>query len=155
MQFSSSCQIHGPSAVTFGSLLSQELSPSDANVTDDSNKSPVMNNPAFLHSSCPPAMHRSCFCVRLIAEHTKMLEDSTKVSESFLVVFFSRFQAEIKLTSRFLDLFKVGVCFKGFIGEGRSLWLGGLIDDKASYDGASGADGPIARLNRALLSSLA
>lgn len=80
MQFNSSCQIHGPSAVTFGSLLSQELSPSDVNTADDSNKSPVMNNPAFLHSSCPPAMHKSCFCVRLIAEHTKMLEDSTKVS---------------------------------------------------------------------------
>ncbi|XP_065214924.1 acetylcholine receptor subunit alpha-like isoform X1 [Planococcus citri] len=86
MQFSSSCQIHGPSAVTFGSLLSQELSPSDANVTDDDNKSPVMNNPGFLHSSCPPAMHRSCFCVRLIAEHTKMLEDSTKVKEDWKYV---------------------------------------------------------------------
>lgn len=80
MQFSSGCQIHGPSAVTFSSLLSQELSSSEMNTMDDNNKSPIMNNPAFLHSSCPPAMHKSCFCVRLIAEHTKMLEDSTKVT---------------------------------------------------------------------------
>lgn len=79
IEFSSSCQIHGPSAVTFGSLLTQELSSSEMNNADESNKSPLMNNPAFLHSSCPPAMHKSCFCVRLIAEHTKMLEDSTKV----------------------------------------------------------------------------
>lgn len=79
IEFSRSCQIHGPSAVTFGSLLTQELSPSEVNNADESNKSPLMNNPAFLHSSCPPAMHKSCFCVRLIAEHTKMLEDSTKV----------------------------------------------------------------------------
>lgn len=43
-------------------------------------KSPIINNPAFSHSKCPPEIHRSCFCVRFIAEHTKLLEDSTKVS---------------------------------------------------------------------------
>lgn len=36
--------------------------------------------PSFSHSSCPPHMHKTCFCVRFIAEHTRMLEDSTKVS---------------------------------------------------------------------------
>lgn len=35
--------------------------------------------PLFSHSNCPPEIHRSCLCVRFIAEHTKMLEDSTKV----------------------------------------------------------------------------
>lgn len=44
-------------------------------------KSPMINNPAFTHSRCPPEIHRSCFCVRFIAEHTKLLEDSTKVSK--------------------------------------------------------------------------
>lgn len=43
-------------------------------------KSPLLNNPAFSHSKCPPKIHKSCFCVRFIAEHTKMQEDSTKVS---------------------------------------------------------------------------
>lgn len=42
-------------------------------------KSPVLRNPGFSHSRCPPEIHKSCFCVRFIAEHTKMLEDSTKV----------------------------------------------------------------------------
>jgi len=42
-------------------------------------KSPIIRNPAFSHSCCPPEVHKSCFCVRFIAEHTKMLEDSTKV----------------------------------------------------------------------------
>ncbi|KAK7605574.1 hypothetical protein V9T40_007432 [Parthenolecanium corni] len=86
IEFSSSCQIHGPSGITFGSLLTQELSPSEVNNIDESNKNPVTNIPAFLHSSCPPAMHKSCFCIRLIAEHTKMLEDSTKVKEDWKYV---------------------------------------------------------------------
>jgi len=69
---SGSCQIHGP-AVVMQSESTDELS--------DSNKSPVLRNPAFSHSSCPPEVHKSCFCVRFIAEHTKMLEDSTKVND--------------------------------------------------------------------------
>jgi hypothetical protein len=68
---SGSCQIHGP-ALVLQSESTDELS--------DSNKSPVLRNPAFSHSACPPEVHKSCFCVRFIAEHTKMLEDSTKVS---------------------------------------------------------------------------
>jgi nicotinic acetylcholine receptor len=67
---SGSCQIHGP-AVVLQSESADELS--------DSNKSPVLRNPAFSHSTCPPEVHKSCFCVRFIAEHTRMLEDSTKV----------------------------------------------------------------------------
>jgi nicotinic acetylcholine receptor len=67
---SGSCQIHGPTVV-LQSESTDELS--------DNNKSPVLRNPAFSHSACPPEVHKSCFCVRFIAEHTKMLEDSTKV----------------------------------------------------------------------------
>lgn len=66
---------------------SEELSttPIDAETGDHPSgiKSPIIRNPpkppAFSHSYCPPEIHRSCFCVRFIAEHTKMQEDSTKV----------------------------------------------------------------------------
>ncbi|XP_023714463.1 acetylcholine receptor subunit alpha-like isoform X3 [Cryptotermes secundus] len=74
---SGSCQIHGP-ALAMQSESTDELS--------DSNKSPVLRNPAFSHSACPPEVHKSCFCVRFIAEHTKMLEDSTKVKEDWKYV---------------------------------------------------------------------
>lgn len=59
----------------------EELSLSGAGGTngDEDLKSPTMKNPAFSHSMCPSEVHKSCFCVRFIAEHTKMLEDSTKV----------------------------------------------------------------------------
>lgn len=43
-------------------------------------KNPILRTaPVFSHSNCPPEVHKSCLCVRFIAEHTKMLEDSTKV----------------------------------------------------------------------------
>nr|QQH14662.1 nicotinic acetylcholine receptor alpha 4 subunit [Blattella germanica] len=74
---SGSCQIHGPAAV---------LQSESADELSDNNKSPVLRNPAFSHSNCPPEVHKSCFCVRFIAEHTKMLEDSTKVKEDWKYV---------------------------------------------------------------------
>lgn len=58
---------------------SDELS-NDQDGDNGSIKSPIINNPGFSHAHCPPEIHRSCFCVRFIAEHTKLLEDSTKVS---------------------------------------------------------------------------
>lgn len=48
--------------------------------TDCSKSSILLRSPGFLHSSCPPAMHKSCFCIRFIAEHTKITDDATKVS---------------------------------------------------------------------------
>lgn len=74
-----SCQIHG--SMPMPQSESDDLS----NMPDIDNasggiKSPILNNPAFSHSKCPTEIHRSCFCVRFIAEHTKLLEDSTKVS---------------------------------------------------------------------------
>lgn len=72
LRFGGSCQIHGP-------ILPQSES-EDLTLTEGEEvKSPVLRNPAFSHSKCPPEIHKSCFCVRFIAEHTKMLEDSTKV----------------------------------------------------------------------------
>lgn len=84
--FGGSCQIHGPIPLQSESEdLSTAATPIDAEVGDASGiKSPIIRNPpkppAFSHSYCPPEIHRSCFCVRFIAEHTKMQEDSTKVS---------------------------------------------------------------------------
>ncbi|XP_068909163.1 acetylcholine receptor subunit alpha-like isoform X1 [Tenebrio molitor] len=79
--FGGSCQIHGPVAVPHSE--SEEVP-----VEGDSSgiKSPVLRNPAFSHTRCPPEIHKSCFCVRFIAEHTKMLEDSTKVKEDWKYV---------------------------------------------------------------------
>lgn len=76
--FGGSCQIHGPIPLTQSE--SEDLS----NLPDDNGcdgiKSPIINNPAFSHQHCPTEIHRSCFCVRFIAEHTKLQEDSTKVN---------------------------------------------------------------------------
>lgn len=77
--FGGSCQIHGSTP------MPQSESDDLSNIPDIDNgssgiKSPIINNPAFSHSNCPPEIHRSCFCVRFIAEHTKLLEDSTKAS---------------------------------------------------------------------------
>lgn len=84
--FGGSCQIHG--SIPMPQSESDDLS----NIPDVDTgcgigvgrssgiKSPIINNPAFSHSRCPPEVHRSCFCVRFIAEHTKLLEDSTKVT---------------------------------------------------------------------------
>ncbi|KAK7868869.1 hypothetical protein R5R35_014193 [Gryllus longicercus] len=111
--FGGSCQIHGPAGVAGGGAgagangdapaspapasESEELSLSGgaggaggAAGSDDAPpaaKSPVLlRNPAFSHSACPAEVHRSCFCVRFIAEHTRMLEDSTKVKEDWKYV---------------------------------------------------------------------
>ncbi|XP_039432340.1 acetylcholine receptor subunit alpha-like isoform X3 [Culex pipiens pallens] len=85
--FGGSCQIHGP-ALGMPHSESEELSLSTAADTavPSGIKSPVLKHPPFSHSSCPVEMHRSCFCVRFIAEHTKMLEDSTKVKEDWKYV---------------------------------------------------------------------
>lgn len=77
--FGGSCQIHGSTP------MPQSESDDLSNIPDIDNgssgiKSPIINNPAFSHSHCPPEIHRSCFCVRFIAEHTKLLADSTKAS---------------------------------------------------------------------------
>ncbi|KAJ8984751.1 hypothetical protein NQ317_005016, partial [Molorchus minor] len=82
--FGGSCQIHGPVSVPH-SESGEMTAPADADA-DNGIKSPVLRNPAYSHSRCPPEVHKSCFCVRFIAEHTKMLEASTKVKEDWKYV---------------------------------------------------------------------
>ncbi|ETN64466.1 acetylcholine receptor protein alpha 1, 2, 3, 4 invertebrate [Anopheles darlingi] len=84
--FGGSCQIHGPVQLPLSE--SEELSMSTAADTavPSGLKSPAFKQPAFSHSVCSTEIHRSCFCVRFIAEHTKMLEDSTKVKEDWKYV---------------------------------------------------------------------
>ncbi|XP_045469463.1 acetylcholine receptor subunit alpha-like isoform X3 [Harmonia axyridis] len=79
--FGGSCQIHGP-------VLLPTPDSDDAAIDSDTGgiKSPILRNPAFSHSSCPPEIHKSCFCIRFIAEHTKSLEESTKVKEDWKYV---------------------------------------------------------------------
>ncbi|XP_073972307.1 nicotinic acetylcholine receptor alpha4 isoform X3 [Rhodnius prolixus] len=76
--FGGSCQIHGPS------LVSQDTE--EVTLSDCKSPPPILRSPAFSHSRCPPNMHKSCFGVRFIAEHTKMQEDSTKVKEDWKYV---------------------------------------------------------------------
>ncbi|XP_014485857.1 PREDICTED: acetylcholine receptor subunit alpha-like [Dinoponera quadriceps] len=84
-RFGGSCLIHGPPLPPLP-LHTEDLSVAgDAGIEEV--KSPVLRSPpAFSHSRCPPEVHRSCICVRFIAEHTKMLEDSTKVKEDWKYV---------------------------------------------------------------------
>lgn len=80
-RFGGSCLIHGPPLPPLPLHAEcEDLSVSvDAGIEEV--KSPVLRSPpVFSHSRCPPEVHKSCICVRFIAEHTKMLEDSTKVN---------------------------------------------------------------------------
>lgn len=110
--FGGSCQIHGP--VTMPQSESEDLTVSG----EGDIKSPVLRNPAFSHSHCPPEIHKSCFCVRFIAEHTKMLEDSTKVLNRYKflqgaytqrigakIIALFRYKTAITFTSPFLFWF--------------------------------------------------
>lgn len=89
--FGGSCQIHGPPLCSptsdpeteevdcdaCGADRAEEL---DGEISGSGRKSPIMTNPGYSHTHCPQEMHMSCFYVRFIAEHTKLLEDQTKVS---------------------------------------------------------------------------
>lgn len=84
--FGGSCQIHGP---PFASPTSDpEMDDMECGgecsgvgeISGSGRKSPIMTNPGYSHDHCPHEMHMSCFYIRFIAEHTKLLEDSTKVS---------------------------------------------------------------------------
>ncbi|XP_071564611.1 nicotinic acetylcholine receptor alpha4 isoform X1 [Temnothorax nylanderi] len=88
-RFGGSCLIHGPPLPPLP--LHTECEDLSVSVSGDAGieevKSPALRSPpAFSHSRCPPEVHRSCICVRFIAEHTKMLEDSTKVKEDWKYV---------------------------------------------------------------------
>ncbi|NP_001234904.1 nicotinic acetylcholine receptor alpha 4 subunit isoform X2 [Nasonia vitripennis] len=92
-RFGGSCLIHGPSLPRLPLHADCEDLQIGAGVDVataaalDGSKSPVLRpSSTFSHSKCPPEIHRSCICVRFIAEHTKMLEDSTKVKEDWKYV---------------------------------------------------------------------
>nr|XP_032296697.1 acetylcholine receptor subunit alpha-like isoform X3 [Drosophila virilis] len=84
--FGGSCQVHGPLPQITHSSSDDLTAVPDLDSGNSGMKSPILKNPAFSHSKCPPRVHRSCFCVRFIAEHTKMQEDSTKVKEDWKYV---------------------------------------------------------------------
>ncbi|XP_062126666.1 acetylcholine receptor subunit alpha-like isoform X7 [Drosophila sulfurigaster albostrigata] len=84
--FGGSCQVHGPLPQLTHSSSEDLTAVPDLDIGNSGIRSPILNNPAFSHSKCPPRVHRSCFCVRFIAEHTKMQEDSTKVKEDWKYV---------------------------------------------------------------------
>ncbi|XP_054726798.1 acetylcholine receptor subunit alpha-like isoform X2 [Anastrepha obliqua] len=84
--FGGSCQIHGSvPPLTQHAAEDSETVPVFSDVTSEI-KVQIHRNPGFLHAKCPAKVHRSCFCVRFIAEHTKLLEDSTKVKEDWKYV---------------------------------------------------------------------
>ncbi|XP_018045454.1 PREDICTED: acetylcholine receptor subunit alpha-like [Atta colombica] len=83
--FGGSCLIHGPPLPPLHTECEDLSVSGDAGIEEV--KSPALRSPpVFSHSRCPPEVHRSCICVRFIAEHTKMLEDSTKVKEDWKYV---------------------------------------------------------------------
>ncbi|XP_013190244.1 acetylcholine receptor subunit alpha-like [Amyelois transitella] len=81
-RFGGSCVVHGSTEGGPGGLGGL---PGPA--SEEETLSPVPDPPpGFSHSACPPEVHKTCFCVRFIAEHTRMLEDSTKVKEDWKYV---------------------------------------------------------------------
>ncbi|MPC35629.1 hypothetical protein E2C01_029056 [Portunus trituberculatus] len=66
--FSTTCRIHGSTNIH-----------EDAYTLEDADKSPTFR--PFQHNlpHCSPEVHRTCWCVNFIAEHTRLKEDSTKV----------------------------------------------------------------------------
>nr|WUR05314.1 nicotinic acetylcholine receptor alpha 4 subunit [Orius laevigatus] len=114
--FGGSCQIHGPSLV---SADTEEIT-----LSESKSPPPIIRSPAFSHSKCPQPMHKSCFCVRFIAEHTKMQEDSTKVKEDWKYV-------AMVLDRLFLWIFTLAV-FAGTAGI--ILQAPTLYDDRIPID---------------------
>ncbi|XP_059046074.1 acetylcholine receptor subunit alpha-like isoform X2 [Achroia grisella] len=85
-RFGGSCVVHGSSEGGAGLGLSG-AGMGGPGPADEDTLSPVPDPPpGFSHSACPPEVHKTCFCVRFIAEHTRMLEDSTKVKEDWKYV---------------------------------------------------------------------
>ncbi|XP_047022322.1 acetylcholine receptor subunit alpha-like isoform X1 [Helicoverpa zea] len=86
-RFGGSCLVHGSSEGGAGPGGGLAGGLAGGLGAEDETLSPVPDPPpGFSHSSCPPEVHKTCFCVRFIAEHTRMLEDSTKVKEDWKYV---------------------------------------------------------------------
>lgn len=95
-------------------------------------KSPIIKNPGYSHLHCPTELHRSCFCVRFIAEHTRMLEDSVKVKEDWKYV-------AMVLDRLFLWIFTLAVLVgtAGIILQAPTLYDDRIPIDKKFSDYAS------------------
>lgn len=84
-RFGGSCLVHGSSEGGAGPGAGLAGGLAGGLAAEDETLSPVPDPPpGFSHSACPPEVHKTCFCVRFIAEHTRMLEDSTKVGILYL-----------------------------------------------------------------------
>lgn len=80
--FGSSCRIHGPFVMSHSTDTEEITEEMLDNGINSGHSIPIIADPTFSHADCPLEMHRSCLYVRFIAEHTRMLQDSTKVSGS-------------------------------------------------------------------------
>lgn len=91
--FGSSCRIHGPFVMSHSTeteeiteeMLDNGINSGHGIHGGSSGGIPVIADPTFSHVDCPLEMHRSCLYVRFIAEHTRMLQESTKVRLECLV----------------------------------------------------------------------
>ncbi|XP_049306008.1 acetylcholine receptor subunit alpha-like isoform X2 [Bactrocera dorsalis] len=84
--FSGSCQIHGCIPPLSQQATENLVSPTLYMESPSELKGQTARNECLLHTNSQLKVHRSCFCVRFIAEHTKLLEDSTKVKEDWKYV---------------------------------------------------------------------
>lgn len=134
--FGGSCQIHGPismeSEEVTMSMSTLDVDPPPPVTQPDRVKSPIIKNPGYSHLHCPTELHRSCFCVRFIAEHTRMLEDSVKVKEDWKYV-------AMVLDRLFLWIFTLAVLVgtAGIILQAPTLYDDRLPIDKKFSDYAS------------------
>lgn len=134
--FGGSCQIHGPismeSEEVTMSMSTLDVDPPPPTTQPDRVKSPIIKNPGYSHLHCPTELHRSCFCVRFIAEHTRMLEDSVKVKEDWKYV-------AMVLDRLFLWIFTLAVLVgtAGIILQAPTLYDDRIPIDKKFSDYAS------------------
>lgn len=111
--FSTTCRIHGATNIH-----------EDAYTLENSDKSPTFR--PFQHNlpHCSPEVHRTCWCVNFIAEHTRLKEDSTKVKEDWKYV-------AMVLDRLFLWIFTLAV----LVGTaGIILQAPSLYDDRVPLD---------------------
>lgn len=134
--FGGSCQIHGPISMESEeitmSMSTLDVDPPPPATQPDRVKSPIIKNPGYSHLHCPTELHRSCFCVRFIAEHTRMLEDSVKVKEDWKYV-------AMVLDRLFLWIFTLAVLVgtAGIILQAPTLYDDRIPIDKKFSDYAS------------------
>ncbi|XP_042874154.1 acetylcholine receptor subunit alpha-like 1 isoform X1 [Penaeus japonicus] len=111
--FSTTCRIHGSTNIH-----------DDGYAIENSDKSPTFR--PFQHNlpHCSPEVHRTCWCVNFIAEHTRLKEDSTKVKEDWKYV-------AMVLDRLFLWIFTLAV----LVGTaGIILQAPSLYDDRVPLD---------------------